>query len=97
MQVGHRVQRGHQMNFLMDRDDARCLRLGGVTEGRDPAAHFDHAGIRLIDAGQNLDQRALPRAVLAQKRVDFARPQVKVHIGQRQHAVETFFNARETG
>jgi hypothetical protein len=39
---------------------------------RTPVDLHDAAGIRLVISGQDLDERRLPRAVLAQERMDLA-------------------------
>ena len=44
------------------------------------AVDADRARVRLVDAGQDLDQRALAGAVLADQRVDLAGAQVERHV-----------------
>ena len=66
------VQIGKQQRFLIDRRDAHALRLGGARDRDRPPCQQDLATVGLMDAGDDLDQRRLAGAVLAQQRVDFA-------------------------
>src|ERR1700730_686773 len=76
----------HQLQFLMNDADAGLLRLarvGGIHAG---AVVADLAGILTVDAGENLHQRGLARAVLAHQRVDLAGHQIEPSAGERAHA-----------
>jgi hypothetical protein len=52
-----------------------------VDEGRH-AVEQDRAAIRLVDAGQDLDERALAGAVLAHQGVDLAGAEVHRDVGE---------------
>ena len=68
---GH-VEIGEEERLLVDRGDAVALRLGRAADRDRLAGQEDLATVRLIDAGHDLDQRRLARAVLAEKRVHLA-------------------------
>ena len=48
----------------------------------------DRAGVRLVDAGHDLDQRRFAGAVLAEQRMHLAGPHVEADVGERAHARE---------
>ena len=52
-------------------------------------------GVGPHDPAEHLDQRRLPRAVLAQERVDLAGPQVEIDPVQRHHAAVPLRHAAE--
>ncbi len=64
-------QIGNQGRVLIDRNDARGSRLGGRAKRSLGVADRDRSPVRGKDAGQNLHQRALSRAVRAHQSVDF--------------------------
>ncbi len=74
---------GQQVHLLIDRADPCALRLQGVAEGDRTVLKQYLAAVGLIGAGQDLDQRGLARAVLAEQRVNLARPHLEVHLVQR--------------
>jgi hypothetical protein len=57
-------------------------------ERRRAAPPGDHALVRLVRAGENLDQRGLARAVLAEQAVHLPGADLQVHTVQRTHAGE---------
>ena len=67
-------QERHQGEFLVDDDDAELLAVGDALEAALLALVIDLAriGAVRIDAAQNLHQRRLAGAVLADQRVDLA-------------------------
>ena len=67
------VQVGEEQRLLVDRRDAEALRLGGAADGHRLAVEQDLAAVGLVDAGDDLDQRRLAGAVLAEQRMDLAR------------------------
>ena len=91
--LGHREVR-RQRQLLVDQPDAQPVGLGRVADLDRPAVHLDRAGVGPHDAAQHLDQRRLPRAVLAQQGVDLAGPQVEIDPGQRHHAAVTAWSRR---
>ncbi len=65
-------QVGNDRGILIDRHDAGSTRFGGRAEG-DPLPREDHfALIGRKHAGDDLDQRALARAIRAHERMGFA-------------------------
>ena len=86
---------GRQRQLLVDQPDAQPIGLGRVADLDRPAVHLDRAGVGPHDAAQHLDQRRLPRAVLAEQGVDLAGPQVEIDPGQRHHAAEPLGHAAE--
>ena len=56
---------GEQRLLLEHHADALPVGIGGLTQGDGLAGEQDLAGVRLIDAGQDLHQRRLAGAVLA--------------------------------
>ena len=57
---------GDVVQFLMDYADARVPGLKGKVEVHGLSIHANLAGVRLIDAGQHLDEGGLARAVFTQ-------------------------------
>ncbi len=70
---------GCEAQLLVDDRDAAVPRIGGRRERDGAAVELDEAGGRLDDAGQDLHQRRLAGAVLAEQRGDLAAPDVEVH------------------
>ena len=78
----------NEAEILMDEGDRlalvrlrRAMRIG-------LAAKADFAAIRLVNAGERLDEGGFTRAVLAEKRQDFALLQVERHLGKGARAAE---------
>ncbi len=61
-------------------------RLGARTDGA--AGEPDLAGVGRVDPRQNLDQRRLAGAVLAEQRVDLAAPDVEIDVVERERRGE---------
>ena len=61
-----------EARLLVDDGDAQRSGVGGPVQLRRRPVEEDRAGVGLVDAGQDLDQRALAGAVLADERVDLA-------------------------
>ena len=59
------------------------------------AADVDAAAIRLVRAGDDLDERGFARAVLPEQRMHLARAQVERHALERAHRAERFGDGRE--
>ena len=59
------------------------------------AADGEGAGVGLVRAGDNFDQRALARAVFAEQRVDFAGLQGEIDPAQGPGAAERFGDGAE--
>ena len=81
--VEHRAGLGDE-DLLEDRDDAAALRLARRPDRRDElAVELDLAGVRGVDAAEDLDQRRLAGAVLADERVDLAGAQLEGGVADR--------------
>ena len=59
------------------------------------AVDLNCAAVRLMRAGDDLDERGFARAVFAEQRVDFARAKVKRHTLERTHRAEGFCHGRK--
>ncbi|MNE57181.1 hypothetical protein D3C80_1521310 [compost metagenome] len=87
--IGHRHIR-QQVDFLIDRPDAKLLSMGGISWGDGVTFEPDRTTIGVINPGQGFDQRGFTGAVFPQERHNFATTQAEVHIIQRLHAGEKF-------
>src|SRR5437667_118239 len=67
----------------MPRARARAMSRSTLTLCLTPSA-----AVGAVDAGEDLDQRRLARAVVAEKAVHFAGPQSQGHAVQRDHRAE---------
>ena len=65
-------QVGNERRILVDRDDARPTRFGGGAKRPHGAVDRYGSAIGLKDAGEDLDERALARAVGPHQRMDLA-------------------------
>ena len=75
--VEHRARLGDE-DLLEDREDAAALRFARRLDRRDElAVELDLPGVRGVDAAEDLDQRRLAAAVLADERVHLAGPQLE--------------------
>ena len=72
----------------MNDADTGALRLARAGEINTCAVVADLAGILAVDAGKNLHQRGLARAVFAHQRVDLPGHQLEPDTGERAHARE---------
>ncbi|VWB42097.1 hypothetical protein BSE24067_01888 [Burkholderia seminalis] len=88
-------QLGHQMQLLVDDRDAGLERRARRREALDGAVQRQRAGLRLVHAGQHLQQRRLARAVLAHQPVHFARAHRQRHRIERAYARERHGDAVE--
>ena len=87
------IEIGKQQRLLIDRGDAKPLRLGGAAD-RDRSAGQKHlAAIRLMHAGDDLDQRRFAGPVLAKQRVNFACVKGEGHVVERLGGVEALGDA----
>jgi hypothetical protein len=77
------AQPAHQVELLVDRRDAEAHRGLRVAQRHLLAAPVDLALVRLVGAGQDLDQRGLARAVLAEQAVHLSGADVEVHTVER--------------
>ena len=66
--------------MLVDDGDAEITRRCRPGKDQLPLLQSHVTGVRLVDAGQNLHQRALARAVLAHERMDLAGEKREVDI-----------------
>src|SRR5262249_42861714 len=66
------VEVGEERGLLMDHGETEALRLGGIVQYDRRAIEQNCAGVGRVDPGQNLDQGALARAILAGERMHLA-------------------------
>ena len=90
--LGH-GQLGEQQQLLEHGGDAGGLRLLRAAEVDLAPVDADRARVRPVDAGDDLDQRRLAGAVLAQQRMDLAGTDVEADVVQRPHAGERLAQA----
>ncbi|GAA0000194.1 hypothetical protein BRDID11002_01940 [Bradyrhizobium diazoefficiens] len=77
-----------QIDLLVDRSDAGLKRGLGRARRDLLAAEPDDAGVAREYAGDDLDQRGLAGAVLAEQRMDLAGAKREVDLLQRTHSAE---------
>ena len=73
------AQVGEERRLLEDDRDPRRLRLLGVVEDRLLAVEHEPARVGPVDAGEDLDERRLARAVLADEPVHLAARRARCH------------------
>ena len=79
--LSHRHVR-HKVEFLVDHGDALAQGIDGRFEGDGLAFESDLAFVRRVDAGNDLHQRGLARAVLAHQSVHRAGAQREANVVQ---------------
>ena len=84
---------GGEGEFLVDGDDAGALGVVGRREGDRLAEELDLARVGAVRAGQDLEQRRLAGAVLAEQGVDLGRPDFEMDVLERLHAGEALADA----
>jgi hypothetical protein len=84
--VLHRVQVRDEAELLEDDADARCDRVAVARKLSFAALDEDAPLVGLVDAAQDLHQRRLARAVLAEQRVHLAPADREVDARERLHA-----------
>src|ERR1043166_2243268 len=99
MAVGKDVFRHRQVRtqtaLLKNDADPRRGRNVWVGELHRLAVEQDRAAVRLMDAGQEVDQRALAGAVFAAERVGLASPQIEVYPIERPHSGKSLGDASQ--
>ena len=86
-------QIGEEDRVLVNDRDAAPLRIERAVDGGLGTVDEDPAFVRGKHAGQNLDERALARSVLAREGVDTARSEGESDIGQHLHGPEALRDA----
>ena len=84
---------GHQVELLVDDADALLLGVPRPVEHELVPVHAEHAGVGRVDAGEQLHERRLAGAVLADEREHLAEAQLEVHVVERLHAGESLAHA----
>ena len=92
--LAHR-QVGQQRLLLEDHADALAVGIGRILQPRRLARDQDPPGVRLVDPAQDLHQRRLARAVLADQPDDLAGPDLDRHALQRLHAGKALVHVLE--
>src|SRR5690606_30083819 len=88
-------QEGHQGQFLVDDDDARAFAVGNAVEGSRLALE-DHLSLEValrMHAAQDLHERRLSGAVLANEGVDFAALDPEIDVVESLHSRKALGNA----
>ena len=80
---------GNERKLLEDADNAGAIGGGRRIEGDFRPVEHDAPCVRRYDARQDLDQRRLARAVLAENGVNAPREHDEVGVGERAHAAVT--------
>src|SRR5690606_26298792 len=70
----------YQLEMLVDHADAGGDRLDRRSKADLPSVDEDASPVRLVDAGQDVHQRRLAGAVLAQKSMNLSRDEVEVQV-----------------
>ena len=86
--LGHGLRRD-QREVLVDHPQAGLDRVARRPEHDRPAVEADLALVGPVEAGEDVHQRALAGAVLAEQRVDLAGPQLEVDVVVGEDARET--------
>lgn len=99
---GRLVARGHvfayredgkQIEFLMDYPDSHASRMTRIPDRARLSVESNRSAIGLIDAAEDLDQSAFPRAVFPQQSVYFSFAQFEVDRVQRADSREILADA----
>ena len=85
-------ERGHEVELLVDRGDPRAQRVDGPSKRNRRAVQLQLTRVGSVGAGDDLDERALAGAVLADQRVDLARADLEVRASQGMHAGEALLD-----
>ncbi len=81
--------------FLVDRGDAGMLGLKRCVETDWRITQSNVTGVALMDAGKNLDEGALPRAVFADEGMDLPLAQVERGLIERKNAGKGLADIRQ--
>jgi hypothetical protein len=79
---------GKQGRLLVDAGDAERVGGGGLKVGERAAGEREGAGVGLVGAGDDLDERALASAVLAEQGVNLAGLQIEIDAPEGPRAAE---------
>ena len=82
-----------EVELLVDDADAGSLGILRVAEAHFLAGHANRSGLGDVRSGEDLHQRRLARAVLAQHRVDLSGAQVEVDLAEHRDAEERLADA----
>ncbi len=85
---------GAEVDFLVDGADAQLLRCqrAGRRDGR--PVQRERSRVRCDDAGEDLDQRGLARAVLPHQRVHLSGAKLQLHAFEHGHGAEALVDSR---
>jgi len=84
---------GSEGELLVDRDDSSALSVVRRCKSDRLPEQLDFAGVSALRAGQNLEQRRLAGAVLAQERMDLRRSDFEMDVLKREHAGKALADA----
>ena len=86
---------GEQGRLLVNTGDAERARGRRREVGDALAGEGEGAAVGLMRAGDDLNERAFARAVLAEQGVDLARLKIEIHAAKRTHAAVVFYELAE--
>ena len=87
------AHRGNERKLLVNHRDAEPPRVLGGTQ-RDGTILNEYGAFEiLVDAPQNLDERAFSRSVFPREHMNFAGPNIEIHVGQNADAGKRLANA----
>ena len=87
-QIGGDVEARHEVELLEDGGDARGLRGARIVEANGPPLQKHFASVRSEDAGEDVHERRLAGAVLAEEGMNLAALEVEIDAAQSLHAAE---------
>jgi hypothetical protein len=94
-QIGDDVQVFAQRQVLEHGGDAHAERHARVLQRYPAAEIFDRAGRGLVDAGEDVDEGRLARAVVSHERDDLSGMDVELDVGKRRHRAEALGDSAE--
>src|SRR6266536_1588080 len=78
-----------EIEFLIDRADAKRLRMPGILDLNLSTLEKDLSGTLMICPTEDFHERGFACAVLAEEDMNFAPPQLKINVIQRHDARES--------
>src|SRR5260370_20506391 len=88
-QIGRDVEARYEIELLVDRGDSGGLRFARIAERDGLAVDLNLSLVRQMRARQDVHQRRLARAVLAEQRMDLAGIEREIDAAQRPRAAKT--------
>ena len=86
LRIYHYCLMSNHFHLLVDGDDARPAGGAGITEMHRPAGDEDVTAVGGEDAAEKVDKGRFAGAVLAEQRMNFARPDLEMSVLESAHA-----------